>query len=115
MLFESKVLSDDEKEGAKSLLLQRRLGAIRQEVNAAWKSERQMYARSKPIYVAEHSPLYKELKGLEFDPKTGYWLKDKNHPCHWADAFFHAIGNGKKPTIYSFSRHSVHSNPYYDK
>jgi len=50
------------------------------------------------IYVdPKRTPkLYADLSSAIYHGTQNIWLKDKRHPCHWLDAFMHAIGAGIK-------------------
>lgn len=90
---------------SKSKLLAKRIGAKRAPVNRKWKSQRQMKARRYTIHCDKNETpnTYKDLKKAQFDEKTGLYLKDNTHPCHYLDAFFHAIHN---------TTHHVHISQY---
>jgi len=94
---ESGGYNDSDKYAAKSILLGQRIGCKRQPVTNKWKSKRQMEARDFNIYCSRRRTpnTYSDIKGAQFDPSTGLYLKDNAHPCHWLDAFFHSI---HKPT-----------------
>lgn len=90
---ESGGYNTNDRYGAKDLVMSDRLNGTKQPVTQKWKSERTMAARRMNIYVDKNlTPLtYKDLKSASYG-KDGLYLKDQLHPCHWLDAFFHAIG-----------------------
>ena len=89
---ESGGYNDSDRYSAKSKMMRERLGATTHAVTNKWKSDRQMLARSFKIYVDKNRTpnTYKDLKGATFGP-DGLYLKDIKHPCHYLDAFLHAI------------------------
>jgi hypothetical protein len=90
--------NDDDKYGAKSVIVSSRLGAITMPVTELWKSTRQQLAREIDIYIdPDRTPrAYRDLKSATFDPKNGLYLKnDTDHPDHFLDAFFHSLGANK--------------------
>lgn len=89
---ESGGYNDSDRYSAKSRMMRERLAATTQSVTNKWKSDRQMLARSFIIYVDKNRTpnTYNDLKGATFGP-DGLYLKDVRHPCHYLDAFLHAI------------------------
>ena len=58
------------------------------------KQDRLAKARSMTIHICPQltPKTYTDLRTLVYAPIKGIYLKDALHPCHWTDAFFHALG-----------------------
>lgn len=84
--------NDSDRYSAKSKMMRQRIGATTKAVTNKWKSDRQMFGRGLTIYIDKNRTpnTYADLKGATFGP-DGLYLKDTKHPCHWLDAFLHAI------------------------
>ena len=95
---ESGGYNDSDKYAAKSKMMMNRIGASKQPVTNKWKAERVMMARGLRIHADKNRTpgVYKDLKACIYGP-DGQYLKDRSHPCHWVDAFLHAVdANGSR-------------------
>ena len=82
----------DSRYSAKGLLVQNRVGASLVAITQKWKNQRKMFVRKLIIHCDRNRTPYttKDVKGATFG-KDGFYLKDTAHPCHWLDAFLHAL------------------------
>jgi len=113
---ESGGYNDSDKYAAKSKMMMNRIGASKQPVTNKWKAERVMMARGLRIHADKNRTpgVYKDLKACIYGP-DGQYLKDRSHPCHWVDAFLHAvdangsryIGSGKRSNGNSIRKHEA--------
>jgi hypothetical protein len=89
--------NSDPKHGAKCLVLQTRIGALPVPISDKWIHERLTIAKSYQIYIDRKrtAGIYNDLKLAIYD-LDGTYLKNKKYPCHWLDAFFHAIGANRR-------------------
>jgi len=90
--------NDSEKYGEKSLMMIQHVGAMRQPVTNKWKAERQKIARWFDVIVVDRSNCpntYNDIKSATFGPDGLYFKHPTKSPCHYLDAFFHAISVNK--------------------
>ena len=82
----------DARYSAKGLLVQQRVASSLVAVTQKWKDQRKMYGRRLRIHMDKNRTpgTTKDVKGATFGP-DGYYLKNTANPCHWLDAFLHAI------------------------
>lgn len=96
--FEAEIggYNSDPKNGSKGNLLKIRIGASTIPVTNKWKSERVAMAKQYELCIdRKKTPhLYTDIKSAERGIEEPY-IKDTLHPCHWLDAFLHAIGANK--------------------
>lgn len=77
-----------------------RVGCSKVEVSKMWISQRLSMGRGfKKIVCVGCKQVYEDVKGATYDPIDDRYLKDTKHPCHWLDAFLHAIGAQSKRFI----------------
>jgi len=85
--------NDNEKYAAKCKLMEERIGAGRQSVTNKWKSQRTMYARQCVLHFdRKRTPLtFLDVKKSIYGSDGLYKKDDALFPCHWLDAYLHAI------------------------
>lgn len=97
-LDELKGLSSEVEDGGynekEAELIAMRIGARKQKWDNEMKSIRQAKARECTILLCkELTPnIAKDLENTPYDPSTGlYYKHPTKNPCHWLDAFLHAL------------------------
>ena len=95
--------NDDRRYGTKSYTSVSRIGSKRVAIDFAWKQSRQGLARRMKIYIdKDKTPnVYNDLISAVYG-KDGIYLKDSKHPCHWLDAFLHALHKSTKDKIQTY-------------